>query len=392
MLTVPRFRTRSSTATRVTAVAAAFAIYALARALVASAYPWQRAFDDFFFLPETSRWLAAGRLGSDATFTRVPLWHLMLGAHLALFGRYGVLVLQAWIVLAASVTYSLWLDSGWRRSACWAPLVIFLLSPQILLYSRQAVNELFVGLLTLAVMVLGERRGRRAALSMGALVGLAVCTKLVAGLLGIVALGYALRDRVGMASSLARTALGFCLVAVPLLAFAGLQRESWLLDNTSAFNLSGMTLEEWRALPDAATRHAVGMARWWETFSGRPGGYLAGAGLRALDWLLRPSSADFALFYPGYPLRWIVTADAAAFAILIALGIVGSSRRDAFVWLYCLGWVLACAFPVFTPRSPKVILMFPALLLAARGVERLIGEKTIAGGPVDSGAAPALVS
>jgi hypothetical protein len=145
-----------------------------------------------------------------------------------------------------------------------------------------------------------------------------------------------------------------------------------------------MTLEEWRALPDAATRQAVGLALWWETFSGRPGGYLAGAGLRALDWLLRPSSADFALFYPGYPLRWIVAADVAAFAALITLAIVGSSRRDAFLWLYCLGWVLACAFPEFTPRSPKVVLMFPALLLAARGVERLTGTR------LDPGAAPAL--
>jgi hypothetical protein len=353
------------------AVAAAFGIYAIARALVAEAYPWQRAFDDFFFLPETSRWLAAGRLGSDATFARVPLWHLMLGAHGACFGAYGVLVLQAWIVLATSAIYALWLEPGWRRGICWIPLLIFLLSPQILLYSRQAVNELFIGLLTVGVMWLGERRGRHAALGMGVLVGLAVCTKPAAGLLGIVALGYALRDRVGVAAALARIGAGFALVAVPLLGLAVWQRGTWLVDNTSAFNLSGMTLDEWRALPDAATRQAAGMTRWWETFANGPADYLGGAALRALDWLLRPSSADFAFFYPGYPIRWIVAADALAFAILIALGIAGTSRRDLFLWVYGLGWALACAFPLFTPRSPKIILMFPALLLAARGVERV---------------------
>ena len=72
---------------------------------------------------------------------------------------------------------------------------MFLLSPQILLYSRQTVNELWIGLLTMAVMLLGERRGARAALPMGVLVGLAACTKPVAGLTGLVAAGYALRDR-----------------------------------------------------------------------------------------------------------------------------------------------------------------------------------------------------
>jgi 4-amino-4-deoxy-L-arabinose transferase-like glycosyltransferase len=195
-----------------------------------------------------------------------------------------VLVLQLWIVLVTTVIYALWLDSGSRRKACWIPLGIFLLSPQILLYSRQAVNELFVGLLTVAVMLLGERRGRRAALALGSLVGLALCTKLAAGLLGIVALGYLLRERgrERIAPSLARATVGFALVAVPLLVFAALQRGSWLLDNTGAFNLSGMTLAEWRALPDAATRQAVGMARWWETFSSQPGAYLAGTATRAI--------------------------------------------------------------------------------------------------------------
>jgi hypothetical protein len=365
---------RRSVGLRITAgVCGAFLFYALARALVASAWPWQRAFDDFFFLPETLRWIAGGALGSDATFARVPLWHLLLGAHLRVFGHAGLLVLQAWIVLATCIGYGLRVGAcaGWIS---WIPLWIFLASPQILLYSRQGVNELFVGLLTLGVLGLGEWRGARAALAMGVLVGLATCTKLSACLLGLVACGYALREGRGAGQAFARLALGFALVSVPLLGFAAAQRGSWLIDNTTAFNLSGMTLDEWRALPDAATRQAAGMERWWQAFSGAPAGYLLGASRRALDWLVTPSSADFELFYPEYPLAWIRVADTAAFAALTSLALLGTSRRNAFAWLVYAGWTAACAFPQFTPRSPKVILLFAALLPAAHGIARISGR------------------
>jgi len=39
------------------------------------------------------------------------------------------------------------------------------------------------------------------------------------------------------------------------------------------------------------------------------------------------------------------------------------------------GWTAACAFPLFTPRSPKVVLLFPLLLLAERGVARIAARR-----------------
>jgi hypothetical protein len=339
--------------------------------------PWQPAFDDFWFLPETSRWVAAGRLGTDATFARVPLWHGALALSLVLFQSKALLVLQGGIVLATIAGFASWVGPA-ARAAVWLPLAVFLLSPQILLYSRQSVNELFIGALAVAIMLLGERRGARAALPLGALVGVAACTKPVAALLGILALGYALRGGARAVPTLARLALGFALVVVPVFVFAGVQRGSWLFDNTAAFNLSGLSLEEWQALPDAATRQQAGMERWREQFSAAPFGYLASACGRAVVWLLRPSSLDFGLFYPGYPLVPLAAGDVLAFAALSLLAAFGTTRRDAFVWWLLAGLVAACAFPLFTPRSPKIIWLFPALLLAARGAQR-VSDRMAAG-------------
>jgi len=359
-------------AARAAAVLCAFALYAAARVWLANAFPWHRAFDDDFFLPETFRWIGGkGYLGEKATFARVPVWHWLLGAHFELFRRYGLVVLQAWIVLGAIAVYAAWVDAG-RGRARWLPLLVFVLSPQILLYSRQGVNELWIGLLTLCVMLLGERRGTAAALPMGALVGLALCTKPAAGLLAIAAAGYALRGAQRPAIALARVALGGALVALPILAWTAWERGTWLLDNTTAFNLSGMSVKEWRALPDAATREAAGLARFHEAFAADPAGYLAAAAARAVDWLARPSSLDLRHFYPDYPSAWIGAGDVLAFAGLAALAVVGTRRRDAFLWSMAAAWTLACAFPVFTPRSPKIVLLFPILLLAERGVVRLV--------------------
>jgi hypothetical protein len=355
---------------RVVWVLVAFAVYALARVWISHEVPWRRAFDDGFFIPETIRWLRGGHLGEDATFARVPLWHLLLGAHYTVFRTHALPVLQGWIVLASIAVYAAWVGPRATRVR-WLPLLVFVLSPQILLYSRQSVNELWIGLLTMGVMLLGDRGGARAALPMGVLVGLAACTKPAAGLTGLVALGYALRDPSPRAPALARLAAGTALVALPLLGYAVWLRGDLLVDNTTAFNLSGMTVEAWRALPDAAARQAEGMARFREVFAAEPLGYLVAAGGRAVDWLVRPSSLDFGRFYQGYPIAWVGAADAAAFAILGLLALVGTTRRNAVVWLLVAGWTAACAFPLFTPRSPKVVLLFPLLLLAERGVARI---------------------
>lgn len=167
-----------------------------------------------------------------------------------------------------------------------------------------------------------------------------------------------------------------------------MHERGWLVDNTTAFNLSGMSLEEWRALPDAATRQAVGLARFREAFWGDPAGYLAAAALRAVDWWLRPSSLDLGMFYEGYPLLLVGAADVAAFALLGALALLGTRRRDAFVWLWATGWTAACAFPLFTPRSPRIVLLFPMLLLAERGAARARAGAAVASGPGRSAQGP----
>ncbi|HVN38787.1 MAG TPA: hypothetical protein VMW19_11530 [Myxococcota bacterium] len=358
-------------ATRAGAVLCVFALYAAARVWLSDAFPWHRAFDDDFFLPETFRWIGGkGYLGEKATFARVPVWHWLLGAHFEVFRSYGLVVLQAWIVLGAIALYAAWVGAG-RGLARWLPLLVFALSPQILLYSRQGVNELWIGLLTLGVMLLGERLGAAAALPMGALAGLALCTKPAAGLIAVAAAGYALRGAPRPAAALARVAIGAALVAVPILAWTAWERGSWLLDNTTAFNLSGMSVQEWRALPDAATREAVGLARFREAFAADPRGYLTAAAARAVRWLVRPSTLDLSHFYPDYPKAWLGAGDAVAFALLAALAVVGTRRRDAFLWSMAAAWTAACAFPYFTPRSPKIVLLFPMLLLAERGVVRL---------------------
>ena len=44
---------------------------------------------------------------------------------------------------------------------------------------------------------------------------------------------------------------------------------------------------------------------------------------------------------------------------------------EPFLWLLFMGWTVACSFPLTTPGSPKIILLFPAMLLATRGVAHL---------------------
>jgi hypothetical protein len=360
-------------------IAVAFAVFLLARFAVATAVPWQMAFDDFFYLPETQRWLAAGRLGTDGVFLRVPLWNLLLGANFALFGvAHGLLILQGGIVLTAVACQVVWARrvAPGSRAALWLPLMIFLLSPQILLYSRQAVNELLIGLLSMLLILVGERRGIRAALALGALVGLATMTKLPGVMLGAVALVYVLREASQRAPGLLRLGLGFVAVVLPLVALVVVQRDSWILSNSSAFTLSGISLDAWYAQPDPAARQSHAMALWWAQLAGDPHGYLAGFSTRAGSWLLHPSSEGFALFYSGYPIRWIMAADSFAFIALTGLAALGTRRRDAFLWLLYLGWTVACTFPLATPTTPKIILLFSSVLLATRGVVRLEGGTT----------------
>ena len=67
--------------------------------------------------------------------------------------RAGIAVLQG-IVVAAAAALGVWAArrvQGVPDAVRFAPLAVFLLSPQLLLYARQAVNELFLGALVMAL-------------------------------------------------------------------------------------------------------------------------------------------------------------------------------------------------------------------------------------------------
>ena len=163
-------------------VALPFALYSVALLALSAFVPYAPALDD----PE---WLALGgyvaehgALEPDGLFRRVPLWQLLLGAGIALLGdRGGVVTLQVFCVFVAFLLLAKRAERGGATPssvlivACAAAL-----SPQFLLYSRHAANELFVGVLAMGVLVLMEQAGWRRALLAGALAGCAAMTKLAA--------------------------------------------------------------------------------------------------------------------------------------------------------------------------------------------------------------------
>jgi hypothetical protein len=357
-----------------------FGLHLLALAAVYALSPWRPAFDDGFHIQDGIRWMHEARLNSDGLFLRVPLWPVMLGSSFQLFGvRAGLMFVQALVVLGAIVCFARYQASGARRDEsppAWIfalPLFAFVLSPQLVLYSRHAVNELWIGLLAMGVMLCGARLGAARAFWLGAIVAAAGMTKLVAFALAAPAALFLLRSGPRRLRNAAWCLGGFVLVAGPLFALHVAQHGSLLLDNTGAYQLSIFTLPEWQSFEGAEARQAAGMSSFWELIRSNPLGYLGDFVVRSLEWPLRPASADFASFFPGYPRLPIRIADEAVFLGLGWLAALGTDRRSAPIWLFVVAVWLASCFPSHTPYTPKLMLLFPWLLLAPTGLMRLEG-------------------
>jgi len=337
-------------------------------------------FDDLEHLRAAVAWQQAGRLEDDGLFVRVPLWPVLLGTLSQVF-RPGTAVafVQITCVLA---TLALALAFARRASAeralpltvVAAPVLIFASSPQVVLYAGHAVNELWIGALAAGVLFLGATRPRGGALALGLACGAAAMTKLSMGLLALPAGAFAWRGEPRRrALRLAQLALGAALVAVPLLALHAAQRPGLPLDNTSAFTLGEYTPQEWLVLGDPLERRDAAMASFRAELTRDPVGYAGAAARRLTRWITRPATADFALFMPGFPKRAFGIWEHAVLGSLLVLAALGTTRRTAPIWIFLVAIPVLCAFPVHVPFTPKIIPIFPCLLLAPLGLARALG-------------------
>ncbi len=363
----------------VTAGVVAATAFLVCHLLIVSHYPYRQGFDDFDHVPAAIQWSKHQSLSDDGLFLRVPFWPVLLGTVVHVFAprvHTAILVLQAAIVLATIGCCLAFVhkELGARmRMVCLLPIFIFALSPQTLLYARHAVNEPFIGLLTVSIMLTGTAGHWTKPLLLGAFCGMAWMTKIISVLLALPALGYIGYEK--GAKRVLRDALvflfGLALIVAPLYTLHFSQRGSVRMDTTSAFNLSSYTPEEWVALGDHAARYAAGMEDWRETFWASPTAYFEGFLGRLVYWVKRPSSADFAHFYTDYPHRLIRVWDQVVLWTLLILAFIGTRKRHILIWLFPIAIALGSTFPQHTPFSTKVILIYPSVLLAPLGLFRI---------------------
>lgn len=358
-------------------LAAALLVFGLARWWLANHFPWRVGFDDADHISAALRWAESWRLSDDGPFLRVPFWPMLLGTFFRIFGvKVGLFLVQASVVLGTLILYFLYtapLRKHAHPAAIYLPPAVFVLSPQVLLYTRHAVNEPFVGLLAAAVMLVGRKASLGRGFVVGVLCGLASMTKIASAALVVPALAVALRSRAVAfrALTLAWFTLGLAVVIAPIVALHVAQRGWVPIDTTAAFDLSRYEPPEWWALGDQIERYEAGMADFRETISKDPVVYLSGFVRRLGSWILRPSSTDFARFYPDYPHGLLRVWDTVVFAVLGLAAVLGTDRRNAPIWVFILTIVVGCTFPRHTPFTPKVILIFTFLLLAPYGLARL---------------------
>ncbi|MCL4683184.1 hypothetical protein KJ059_00360 [Myxococcota bacterium] len=356
---------------------ALLAPYLIGRAWIASTWPYQQGFDDFDHIPAALEWAQHRRLTSGGLFLRVPLWHILLGSFFLVFGTTaGLFVLQASIVWGTLLAYLTYVERVLHRDArglLLLPPLAFVSSPQVLLYGRHAVNEPFLGLLAVGVLLVGALAFRGRAVVLGLLCGAGSMTKTIATALVIPALTdlLAARTRTGRTRALALFAVGMAVVVAPLVTLHFVQRGPVPLDTTAAYNLSTFEPRQWLAQGDHMARHAAGMQAWRADIAADPAGYLADFAGRFATWWARPGSADFAHFYRDYPHAWIRAWDHGVLYAFLLLAAFGTRRRHLSVWAFLAILAVGCTFPRHTPYSPKLILIFPTLLLAASGILRL---------------------
>lgn len=363
-------------------LAAAMLVCGLATWWISSHYPWRRGFDDFDHIPAALRWAKELRLSDDSLFLRVPFWPMLLGTFFRIFGvTAGLLLVQAGVVFGTLVIYFRYtasLRSRVHPAMIYLPPAVFLLSPQVLLYSRHAVNEPFIGLLAATVLLVGREVSSRRGFGLGILCGVATMSKIASAALIVPAVVMLLHSRLGTvrARALVGLVLGMTLVLAPLVTLHIAQRGWVVIDTTSAYNLSRYDAREWWELGDHMERYRAGMADFRDAFSGDPVGYLRGFIERLNRWILRPSSADFALFYKDYPHGLLRAWDTVVLWTLGLAALLGTDRRNASIWVFILAMVVGCTFPRHTPYSPKVTLIYPFLLLAPYGLACVAGRRT----------------
>jgi len=348
-----------------------FALYAVGLAVVSALVPYAPALDDPEWLALARHFADTGTLDPEGLFRRVPLWQILLAASTSLLGdRSGVVLLQAASVLTVFVALAHRAREGRATVGSTAAVAcVFALSPQALLYSRHAANELFVGALSVLVLVLAERARGRRAVAVGALVGCAAMTKLAAAALALPAV-WLLRGRGDTGRRLAAFSAGVVLVVVPLASLA-LSQRGWPLDDTSAFNLSQLDQRVWAGYATPSERSAAALASFEQRWSASPARYLADAAVRGGDWLMRPGSLDLRYWLPGYPPLGVEVADVVVFFGVLVLAVLASTRSTLVYWLFPLVLWIACSFPQKTPYSPRVTALMPLLLLAPAGLDWL---------------------
>jgi len=359
--------------------AAAGAVFLVAFAVSVSQFPYQPGFDDAEHVAAALVWRDELRLDASGPFVRVPLWQMLLGTlfHLA---RPLVVIpaLQIACVLASLAAYGVFVRHAQRTTpiplpALATPLLAFVLAPQTLLYARHPVNELWIGALCAWVLALGVTRPRGAWLASGLAVGAAAMTKLSMGLLVLPALVFAWRgDTEQRRRRLAGVALGAALVTGPCIALHEVQRGELPLDTTSAYTLGEYMPDAWMRLGDHAERQRAGMQSFRRQLAEDPLGFTGAAFERLVRWLRRPASADFALFVRGFPKRSVGLWEHTVLWSLLVLAVVGTTRSSAPIWTFVLALPVLCSVPLHVPFVPKILPIFPCLLLAPLGLARLL--------------------
>jgi hypothetical protein len=360
-------------------VAPPFVAYAIGLTAISVAVPYRPALDDPELLSLAWHWADHGALDPAGLFRRVPLWQVLLGTGVSALGeRAGVIALQAASVLAVLVALAARARAGASsRASTLVVAFLFVLSPQALLYSRHAANELFIGALAAVLIVLAGRAepvAVRRALAAGAVVAAAAMTKLAASVLALPAVWWLARARQGRGGRLAAFAAGWAGVVVPLVILAFVQR-GWPLDDTSSFNLGNLDQATWLAAGSVAERNRLALESFATAWNASPSAYLADAAARGVGWLARPGSLDLLNGIPEYPAIAVEIADHAVFFAVLVLAVLGTTRVTLVAWILPLALWVACSVPQKTPYSPRVAALIALLLLAPVGLDVLRGRR-----------------
>ena len=75
---------------------------------------------------------------------------------------------------------------------------------------------------------------------------------------------------------------------------------------------------------------------------------------------------------PGFPAGTVGFWEHAVLWSLVLLAAFGTTTRTAPIWIFLAAIPVLCAFPVHVPFTPKIVPIFPCLLLAPLGLARVL--------------------